>query len=195
VSVESIVCSFCGKGLTKVAKLIAGTGAHICDECIDLCNEILEEELGSWRWRRTSEYEYRRAGESSGTEPRLEDTRRDEQVVRFTREVFDDDLGGLWAAFKDRQDDDARRALFQHYLPLLVSLASDVQMKWSLGMEQGRLAISGYAGLSSALETFQQGKGGTFETYAMEQIKASIVEVLRANLSEVDATEFKPKTS
>ena len=192
---ESIVCSFCGKGLTKVAKLIAGTGAHICDECIDLCNEILEEELGSWRWRRTSESEYMRASESSGTEPRLEDSRRDERVVRFTREVVDDDLGVLWAAFEDRQDDDARRALFQHYLPLLVSLASDVQMKWSLGMEQGRLAISGYAGLSSALETFHRGEGDTFETYAMEQIKSSIIEVLRANLSEVEATEFKPKTS
>ena len=192
---DSIVCSFCGKGLTKVAKLIAGMGAHICDECIDLCNEILEEELGSWRWQRTSQSEYMRAGESSGTEPRQEDSRRDEQVVRFTREVTDDDLGSLWAAFQDRQDDDARRALFQHYLPLLVSLASDVQMKWSLGMEQGRLAISGYAGLSSALETFQQGQGDTFEAYAMDQIKASIIEVLRVNLSEVDATEFKPKTS
>ena len=38
-------CSFCGKAQDQVRKLIAGPGVYICDECIDLCNEILEEEL------------------------------------------------------------------------------------------------------------------------------------------------------
>ena len=38
-------CSFCGKSQDQVRKLIAGPGVYICDECIDLCNEILEEEL------------------------------------------------------------------------------------------------------------------------------------------------------
>src|SRR6476620_4677413 len=38
-------CSFCGKGQKHVRKLIAGPGVYVCDECIDLCNEILEEEL------------------------------------------------------------------------------------------------------------------------------------------------------
>jgi len=38
-------CSFCGKSQDKVRKLIAGPGVYICDECIDLCNEILDEEL------------------------------------------------------------------------------------------------------------------------------------------------------
>lgn len=38
-------CSFCGKGQKKVRKLIAGPGVYVCDECIDLCNEILDEEL------------------------------------------------------------------------------------------------------------------------------------------------------
>jgi len=37
-------CSFCGKTQDQVAKLIAGPGAYICNECIDLCNEIIEEE-------------------------------------------------------------------------------------------------------------------------------------------------------
>jgi ATP-dependent Clp protease ATP-binding subunit ClpX len=38
-------CSFCGKSQEQVRKLIAGSGVYICDECIELCNEIIEEEL------------------------------------------------------------------------------------------------------------------------------------------------------
>ena len=38
-------CSFCGKVQEQVKKLIAGPGVYICDECIELCNEIIEEEL------------------------------------------------------------------------------------------------------------------------------------------------------
>ncbi|MCI0183215.1 ATP-dependent protease ATP-binding subunit ClpX [Sulfoacidibacillus ferrooxidans] len=39
-------CSFCGKTQDQVRKLVAGPGVYICDECIELCNEIVEEELG-----------------------------------------------------------------------------------------------------------------------------------------------------
>jgi ATP-dependent Clp protease ATP-binding subunit ClpX len=39
-------CSFCGKLQDQVKKLVAGPGVYICDECIELCNEIIEEELG-----------------------------------------------------------------------------------------------------------------------------------------------------
>ena len=42
---ELLKCSFCGKSQKQVKKLIAGPGVYICDECIDLCNEIIEEEL------------------------------------------------------------------------------------------------------------------------------------------------------
>lgn len=38
-------CSFCGKSQDQVKKLVAGPGVYICDECIELCNEIVEEEL------------------------------------------------------------------------------------------------------------------------------------------------------
>ncbi len=44
---ELLKCSFCGKSQKQVKKLIAGPGVYICDECIDLCNEIIEEELGT----------------------------------------------------------------------------------------------------------------------------------------------------
>ncbi|MEN9804391.1 MAG: ATP-dependent Clp protease ATP-binding subunit ClpX [Actinomycetota bacterium] len=42
---EILKCSFCGKSQKQVKKLIAGPGVYICDECIDLCNEIIEEEV------------------------------------------------------------------------------------------------------------------------------------------------------
>ena len=42
---DFLKCSFCGKAQSQVKKLIAGPGVYICDECIDLCNEIIDEEL------------------------------------------------------------------------------------------------------------------------------------------------------
>jgi ATP-dependent Clp protease ATP-binding subunit ClpX len=44
---ELLKCSFCGKSQKQVKKLIAGPGVYICDECVDLCNEIIDEELTS----------------------------------------------------------------------------------------------------------------------------------------------------
>jgi ATP-dependent Clp protease ATP-binding subunit ClpX len=42
---ELLKCSFCGKSQKQVRKLIAGPGVYICDECVELCNEIIDEEL------------------------------------------------------------------------------------------------------------------------------------------------------
>ncbi|MFX0558941.1 ATP-dependent protease ATP-binding subunit ClpX [Tepidibacillus infernus] len=42
----TLKCSFCGKSQEQVRKLVAGPGVYICDECIELCNEIIEEEIG-----------------------------------------------------------------------------------------------------------------------------------------------------
>ena len=58
---ELLKCSFCGKSQKQVKKLIAGPGVYICDECIDLCNEIIEEELSE-----TSERQLRRAAQAPG---------------------------------------------------------------------------------------------------------------------------------
>ncbi len=41
-----LICSFCGKNQDEVRKLVAGPGVYICDECVELCNDILTEELG-----------------------------------------------------------------------------------------------------------------------------------------------------
>jgi ATP-dependent Clp protease ATP-binding subunit ClpX len=43
-SIDDLTCSFCGKGQDEVKKLIAGPSVYICDECIQLCNEIIAEE-------------------------------------------------------------------------------------------------------------------------------------------------------
>ena len=43
---NQLKCSFCGKAQEQVKKLIAGPGVYICDECIELCNEIIDEETG-----------------------------------------------------------------------------------------------------------------------------------------------------
>ena len=42
---DSLFCSFCGKNQNEVRKLIAGPSVYICDECVDLCNDIIQEEL------------------------------------------------------------------------------------------------------------------------------------------------------
>jgi len=44
-SEKNLYCSFCGKSQHEVKKLIAGPSVFICDECIDLCNEIIRDEL------------------------------------------------------------------------------------------------------------------------------------------------------
>ncbi|MGP6172554.1 ATP-dependent Clp protease ATP-binding subunit ClpX [Corynebacterium sp. A21] len=46
-SADLLKCSFCGKSQKQVKKLIAGGGVYICDECIEICNEIIEEEIGA----------------------------------------------------------------------------------------------------------------------------------------------------
>ena len=45
-------CSFCGKGQEQVRKLVAGPGVYICDQCIDLCQEVLEEDNRSTSQKR-----------------------------------------------------------------------------------------------------------------------------------------------
>ncbi len=62
---ELVKCSFCGKSQKQVKKLIAGPGVYICDECIELCNDIIEEEL------------------SEPTEVRFEDLPKPKEIFEF----------------------------------------------------------------------------------------------------------------
>ena len=53
-SFGNLVCSFCGKSQREVKKLIAGPTVHICDECIELCNDIIAEEAEQDLWAGTT---------------------------------------------------------------------------------------------------------------------------------------------
>ena len=44
-NLEALTCSFCNKSQSEIAKLVAGPGVYICNECVDLCNQIITEEL------------------------------------------------------------------------------------------------------------------------------------------------------
>jgi ATP-dependent protease Clp ATPase subunit len=44
-NLEALSCSFCHKNQSEIAKLVAGPGVYICNECIDLCNQIIAQEL------------------------------------------------------------------------------------------------------------------------------------------------------
>jgi ATP-dependent protease Clp ATPase subunit len=48
---DALKCSFCGKTHHQVTKIIAGPGVYICDECVDLCNDIIAEEVRGGRAR------------------------------------------------------------------------------------------------------------------------------------------------
>ena len=72
-SEKTLYCSFCGKSQHEVKKLIAGPSVFICDECIDLCNEIIEEEL------------------SQNTEVRFDDLPKPREITRM-RELLDEIL-------------------------------------------------------------------------------------------------------
>ncbi|MCW4384677.1 ATP-dependent Clp protease ATP-binding subunit ClpX [Salinibacterium sp. SYSU T00001] len=56
-SADLLKCSFCGKSQKQVQQLIAGPGVYICDECVELCNEIIEERLAEAGETATSEFD------------------------------------------------------------------------------------------------------------------------------------------
>ena len=64
---DLVKCSFCGKSQKQVKKLIAGPGVYICDECIDLCNEIIEEELNEAPRSASTSCRSRRRSSTSST--------------------------------------------------------------------------------------------------------------------------------
>ncbi len=56
-SADLLKCSFCGKSQKQVQQLIAGPGVYICDECVELCNEIIEERLAESGEQATAEFD------------------------------------------------------------------------------------------------------------------------------------------
>ncbi len=95
---DLLKCSFCGKSQKQVKKLIAGPGVYICDECIDLCNEIIEEEL------------------SETTELKLDELPKPQEIFSFLDEYVVD---------QERAKKVLSVAVYNHYKRIQVGTTTD----------------------------------------------------------------------
>ncbi len=94
-------CSFCGKAQDQVRKLIAGPGVYICDECIDLCNEILDEELiDNPTHNRNGDDQSRKAKTASSNTPKPAPTLASIPKPIEIKKFLDDQVVGQEAAKK-----------------------------------------------------------------------------------------------
>src|ERR671915_401408 len=101
---DLLKCSFCGKSQKQVKKLIAGPGVYICDECIDLCNEIIEEEL------------------SETSELKLEELPKPREIYEFLNDyVIGQETGKKVLAV----------AVYNHYKRIQVGATEDVELQKS----------------------------------------------------------------
>jgi ATP-dependent Clp protease ATP-binding subunit ClpX len=101
---DLLKCSFCGKSQKQVKKLIAGPGVYICDECIDLCNEIIEEEL------------------SETAELKLEDLPKPREIYDFLNDYV---IG------QEQAKKVLSVAVYNHYKRIQVGPSDDVELQKS----------------------------------------------------------------
>jgi ATP-dependent Clp protease ATP-binding subunit ClpX len=101
---DLLKCSFCGKSQKQVKKLIAGPGVYICDECIDLCNEIIEEEL------------------SETSELRLEELPKPREIYEFLNDYV---IG------QEQAKKVLSVAVYNHYKRVQMGTADDVELQKS----------------------------------------------------------------
>jgi ATP-dependent Clp protease ATP-binding subunit ClpX len=101
---DLLKCSFCGKSQKQVKKLIAGPGVYICDECIDLCNEIIEEEL------------------SETSELKLEELPKPREIYEFLNDYV---IG------QEQAKKVLSVAVYNHYKRVQMGAADDVELQKS----------------------------------------------------------------
>jgi ATP-dependent Clp protease ATP-binding subunit ClpX len=101
---DLLKCSFCGKSQKQVKKLIAGPGVYICDECIDLCNEIIEEEL------------------SDTSELKLEELPKPREIYEFLNDYV---IG------QEQAKKVLSVAVYNHYKRVQMGMADDVELQKS----------------------------------------------------------------
>ncbi len=99
---DLLKCSFCGKSQKQVKKLIAGPGVYICDECIDLCNEIIEEEL------------------AETPELKLEDLPKPKEIYEFLND---------YAVGQEQAKKVLSVAVYNHYKRIQVGVHQDVDVE------------------------------------------------------------------
>jgi len=125
-------CSFCGKSQDQVKKLIAGPEVYICDECVDLCNEILDEEFFEAE-----------EGEKSTTLPEISKVPKPLEIKTF----LDDHIVG---------QDDAKRilsvAVYNHYKRVNHNLSNkEKDNKDAIEIQKSNILLIGPTGCGKTL--------------------------------------------
>jgi ATP-dependent Clp protease ATP-binding subunit ClpX len=144
-------CSFCGKSQEQVRKLIAGPGVYICDECVDLCNEILDEELfesgvpqaAAPAPRRDPAVERRRASTRSGTRLNLNQIPKPREIKTY----LDDHVIG---------QDEAKKvlsvAVYNHYKRLSSIQGDEAEnLTDSIELQKSNILLIGPTGCGKTL--------------------------------------------
>ena len=118
-SLEALTCSFCNKSQSEVAKLVAGPGVYICNECIDLCNRIISHELNQ-------------AADQSAQRDRSTES-KDPTTIKAWEGLSDEDLlGEMVRAHAAHHNVD--RAVARHVSALRARGVSWARIGESLGM-------------------------------------------------------------
>ena len=117
-SLEALTCSFCNKNQFEIAKLVAGPGVYICNECVDLCNEIIDQE-----YARTARGESKTRSQKASDPP----------TIKAWEGLSDDDLlGEMVRAHAAHQNVD--RAVGHHVAVLRQRGISWARIGEALGM-------------------------------------------------------------
>jgi ATP-dependent Clp protease ATP-binding subunit ClpX len=144
-------CSFCGKSQEQVRKLIAGPGVYICDECVDLCNEILDEELfesgvpqsAAPAPRRDPAVERRRSAPRSGSRLNLNQIPKPREI----KDYLDDHVIG---------QDEAKKvlsvAVYNHYKRLSSMQGSETNaVEDTIELQKSNILLMGPTGCGKTL--------------------------------------------
>jgi RNA polymerase primary sigma factor len=162
-------CNFCGKEEALVKKLIAGPGIYICNECVDLCQEILDEEFGD-------EAPLERTGEPIDLEPdiTMEGLQRFVEYIGKVRLLTAQEEVDL-AKRIERGDLDAKQKMVESNLRLVVSIAKNYRRQGQPFLD---LIQEGTLGLVRAAEKFDYRSGFRFSSYASTWIRQAIMRAL-----------------
>jgi hypothetical protein len=182
ITSDKIRCSFCGKSREQSQQIVAGPGVYICDECVALCNEIIEESLPAWPWRRKPGSEAQPQAtprKIMRAVPRAVEAPGDD-LIAIAQHLDPNEFERLWVVFeRSRSQED-----FDHLIQLCSPLVEAVTREVSLDDEQLRSYAA--VGLIDALETYDPGGDLAFEMHAIPRMKAFIVDQLERN---ADPTE------